>query len=442
MKKGGIEVQHSVTLIKDKCKGCTKCIKQCPTEAIRVRRGRATIIDERCIDCGQCIRICPYNAKKAVHDSLERLNDFSYTIALPAPSLYGQFKNLDNINHVLDSFLKIGFDHVYEVSIGAEMLSNFMRLDMNPYSEGPLISSACPAVVRLICMRFPKLIDNIVPYIAPMEIAAICAREEAMERTGFSGDQIGIFFITPCPAKVTEIQSPSLLEQPVIDGAFSITGIYRQLLNSMQRENLSNLARSKTTGIGWAISGGELSANAMQDSMAVGGIEHVITVLEDVEDKKLTGVQFLELGACNQGCVGGCLTIENPYVAKARIKKLIKQMQTIEQMPTKGELPTHYLPPEKFLSDKPLVENTTWQLSSNRIIAMERFQKINALKELLPGLDCGTCGTPSCRALAEDIVQGFASEDDCIFRVRERMQEITETGNTDEYLPPPFRKGE
>ena len=430
-------MQHSVTLIKHKCKGCTKCIKQCPTEAIRVRRGRATIIDERCIDCGQCIRVCPYNAKQAVHDSLERLNDFSYTIALPAPSLYGQFNHLDNFNQILASFLEIGFDHVYEVSVGAEMLANFMRLNKTSIpTASPLISSACPAVVRLICVRFPKLIDHIVPYIAPMEIAAICAREEAMAQTGLLSEEIGIFFITPCPAKVTAIQSPSALEHPVIDGAFSMTDIYRKLLRHMKRNPLPNLLQSRAAGIGWALSGGESSAATMTDSMAVDGIENVIAVLEDIEDHKLSDVKFLELGACNQGCVGGCLTVENPYVAKARIKKLIKQMQPMED-----HSPPNSLPPEKFFAKKPLVENSVWQLAEDRRVAMERYQKIKALKALLPGLDCGTCGTPSCRALAEDVVLGFASEDDCIFRVRERMQEITKTKDADDYLPPPFRKG-
>ena len=429
-------MQHSVTLIKDKCKGCTKCIKQCPTEAIRVRRGRAIIMDERCIDCGQCIRVCPYYAKKAVHDSLERLNDFQYTIALPAPSLYGQFKNLDNIDQVLAGLLKIGFDHVYEVSVGAEMISSFMHLDdkADKHFEGPLISSACPAVVRLICMRFPKLIDNIIQYKAPMEIAAICAREEAMAKTGLSSEKIGIFFITPCPAKVTAISSSNRLHHPVIDGAFSMTDIYRSLLHKMERKNVPHLARGRAAGIGWATSGGELSASDMQDSLAVDGIEHVIAVLEDVEDGKLSHVQFLELGACNQGCVGGCLAVENPYVAKARIKKLTEQIQAAESEPPQ------YLQQEKFLADKPLEENPVWQLAEDRIVAMELFQKISDLKELLPGLDCGSCGTPSCRALAEDVVLGIASEDDCIFRVRERMQKITGTGDADEYLPPPFRK--
>jgi len=429
-------MQHSVTLIKDKCKGCTKCIKKCPTEAIRVRRGRAIIMDERCIDCGQCIRVCPYYAKKVVHDSMERLKDFSYTIALPAPSLYGQFKNLDSIDQVLNGLLKIGFDQVYEVSVGAEMLSNFMRLNkMEMPSETPLISSACPAIVRLICMRFPKLIDNIIQYKAPMEIAAIYAREEAMAKTGFASEQIGIFFITPCPAKVTAIQSCEHSQQPVIDGAFSMTDIYIKLLQKMERNNVPRLARGRAAGIGWAISGGELSATDVQESLAVDDIEHVIAVLDDVEDGKLPHVQFLELSACNQGCVGGCLAIENPYVAKARIRKLITQVQA-----TESEMPVQYLQKERFLSDKPLKENSVWQLAEDRIVAMERFQKVSALKELLPGLDCGSCGTPSCRALAEDVVMGIASEDDCIFRVRERMQNITETGDTDEYLPPPFRK--
>ena len=429
-------MQHSVTLIKDKCKGCTKCIKQCPTEAIRVRRGRAIIMDERCIDCGQCIRVCPHRAKKAVYDSLDRLNDFPYTIALPAPSLYGQFKNLDNIDQVLAGLLKIGFDSVYEVSVGAEMLSNFMRLNaVDKPVETPIISSACPAAVRLICMRFPKLIDNIIQHKAPMEIAAIYAREEAMAQTGLNREQIGIFFITPCPAKVTAIQSFNYLHQPVIDGAFSMTDIYRKLLQNMERNNVPNLARSRATGVGWALSGGELLATAMQDSLAVDGIEHIIAVLDDVEDGKLSHVQFLELSACNQGCVGGCLAVENPYVAKARIKKLIAQMQATEK-----ELPAQYLQKEIFLSDKPLKENSVWHLAEDRIVAMERFQKVSALKELLPGLDCGSCGTPSCRALAEDVVLGLASEDDCIFRVRERMQKITGTGDADEYLPPPFRK--
>ena len=429
-------MEHAVTLIKEKCKGCTTCIKQCPTEAIRVRRGRAIIIDKQCIDCGQCIRVCPHYAKKAVYDSMDRLSDFKYTIALPAPSLYGQFQNLDSINQVLAGLLHIGFDHVYEVSKGAEIISELTCHEAVEESlELPLISSACPAVVRLIRTRFPRLIGNLSRYIAPMEIAAIHAREEAMDKSGLSHDQIGIFFITPCPAKVTAIRAPGHLHKTVIDGAFAMTDIYKKLLGNMQRDNPPNLSQSGMTGVGWAISGGESAALDIEYHLAVDGIENVINVLEDIEDGKLRNTRFLELGACNQGCVGGCLTVENPYVAKARIRQLIKHLPK-----SKNTLNLHDLQKETYLSDSLFEESSVWQLSESRADAMKLFQKISDLIELLPGLDCGSCGTPCCRALAEDVVLGFASEDDCIFRMRERMQ--TETGHADEYLPPPFRKGE
>ena len=114
---------HSVTLEKDQCVGCTNCIKRCPTEAIRVRDGKAQIISERCIDCGECIRVCPHHAKKTRFDHLDKLQDFEYTIALPAPSLYGQFNNLDDIDFVLTGLKALGFDHVFEVSRAAELVS-------------------------------------------------------------------------------------------------------------------------------------------------------------------------------------------------------------------------------------------------------------------------------------------------------------------------------
>ena len=60
------EYSHSVSLNRDKCVGCTSCLKRCPTEAIRIRNGKAQINASRCIDCGECVRHCTNNAKKAV----------------------------------------------------------------------------------------------------------------------------------------------------------------------------------------------------------------------------------------------------------------------------------------------------------------------------------------------------------------------------------------
>ncbi|MGE5654277.1 MAG: [Fe-Fe] hydrogenase large subunit C-terminal domain-containing protein, partial [Bacillota bacterium] len=199
---------HSVTLDRELCKGCTICIKRCPTEAIRVQAGKARIRETRCIDCGECIRTCPNHAKLAVTDGLERIHEFRYSIALPAPSLYGQFKAEVSLRQILGALVQLGFDEVYEVAKGAEYVSLATRRYIERSAVRPLISSSCPAVVRLIQVRFPSLIDHLVRIESPMEVAAKLAKQEASARTGLPPDEIGTFFISPCPAKVTAVKQP------------------------------------------------------------------------------------------------------------------------------------------------------------------------------------------------------------------------------------------
>lgn len=141
---------HSVTLDESKCVGCTNCIKRCPTEAIRVRSGKAVIMSERCIDCGECIRICPHHAKRAKHDHLSMLEKFTYKIALPAPSLYGQFNNLDDQDYVLSGLKKLGFDDVMEVSGAAELVSEATRRLMG--CRAPCSAPSSARLVRLSCV--------------------------------------------------------------------------------------------------------------------------------------------------------------------------------------------------------------------------------------------------------------------------------------------------
>ena len=196
---------HSVLLDEAKCTGCTTCLKHCPTEAIRIRDGHAVINTDRCIDCGECIRHCPHKAKKAVCSKLAEMDRFKWKIALPAPSLYGQFDNLEDINYVLDGLKKIGFDDVYEVAKAAEYVTAYTRMYLK--TEGvnkPAISSACPVVVRLISLRFPSLEDHIVHMLPPMEIAARLAKEKALnEHPELKPEEIGTCFISPCPAKAS-----------------------------------------------------------------------------------------------------------------------------------------------------------------------------------------------------------------------------------------------
>ena len=118
---------HSVELDAEKCCGCTHCLSRCPTEAIRVHDGKAQILPERCIDCGECIRVCPHHAKKASCSTLDDTKSFKYKVAIPAPALFGQFNNLDNIDIVLTGLKAVGFDKVFEVSRAAELVSEATR---------------------------------------------------------------------------------------------------------------------------------------------------------------------------------------------------------------------------------------------------------------------------------------------------------------------------
>ena len=413
---------HSVTLDKDKCLGCTNCIKRCPTEAIRVREGKAQIISERCIDCGECIRVCPHHAKKARYDHLSVLEGWKYKIAIPAPALFGQFNNLDDIDIVLTGLKQMGFDDVYEVSRGAELVSDATRkLMADGRLPKPVISSACPAVVRLIRVRFPDLCDHVLNLNAPMEVSAMMAKRAASERTGIPIEEIGAFFITPCPAKVTDINMPIGTEGSWCDGAIAISEVFPLLSHRMDKlETVEPIGQSGLIGVSWAGSGGESAALLNEKYLAADGIENVIRVLEELEDERIRELDFVELNACSGGCVGGVLCVENGYVAKARLQRLRKYLP-VSQNHLDGGVP------RDMEWTEPLEFAPVLKLSQNLEEAMQMMEEIDVICEGLPGLDCGSCGAPSCRALAEDVVKGVARTSDCVFVMREQVKNVADT---------------
>ncbi len=414
---------HSVTLDKDKCKGCTNCIKQCPTEAIRVTNGKAIISPEKCIDCGVCIKVCPHNAKKAKIDIFDTIQSFKYKIALPAPSLYGQFKNKLSINFILNALISIGFDDVFEVSKGAEVVSlvtKSMLFDNN--LKRPIISSSCPVILKLIRTSFHDLIDNVLKIDAPMEIAAKMAREEAMDKLGLKSEDIGIFFLTPCAAKYTSIKSPMGREKSQVDGAIAINEVVPLILRNLDKVKITkDYDLSGFWGINWANSGGEGMALKTENIFAVDGIHNVITILNEIEDDKLLDIDFIETMACYGGCIGGPLNFENVFVAKANLKNHLMEAKNRELKLSKEELNKIY---ENIKWTCKLEPIDIYSLDGDIKIASEMLNKINVIYNRLPLLDCGACGAPSCRALAEDIVKDIAKESDCIFILREKLIEL------------------
>ena len=413
---------HSVRLDKEKCKACTNCLRRCPTEAIRVRGGRAHIIDERCIDCGECIRVCEYHAKYAQTDPLACINRFKYKIALPAPALYGQFKHLVGASQVLEGLLKIGFDEVFEVAEGADIVTRAIRERMRNIdrSKYPIISSACPAIVRLIRVRFPDLIPHIIDVRQPMEVAAMVAKQEFCKRNDVPPEEVGCFFITPCAAKMTAIRNPIGHETSAVDGAISMMEIYGLLSSQMKTIPLdTNISRATAYGVGWANSGGEAAAVCPEHSMSVDGIENVIRVLEEIENDKLPDLVFFEGSACTGGCVGGPLTFENNYIARGAIRALMHGCD-ITHPDEKVKVST--LNKYNLLSDKHITANSAMKLDDDIVEAMRKIEQMEEIAKRLPGFDCGSCGSPTCRTFAEDIVRGYATELDCIHILKDRLK--------------------
>lgn len=426
---------HSVTLDKDKCKGCINCIKRCPTEAIRVRDGKANIMAERCIDCGECIRICPHHAKKAIYDPLSVIQEHAYPVALVPPSFYGQFNNLDDTDVVMSALKEIGFAGVFDVARAAELVSDATRrLLATGKLPKPVLSTACPAVTRLIRVRFPELIDHLLPLVAPVELAARMAKEEAAAKGVPAGDVLCVF-ITPCPAKVTAIKMPMGSQKSEIDAAVATKDVYPLLVNVMKSERTAEAPQTGRIGLGWGESGGEAAGLLTTDAyLAADGIENVMRVLEDLEDEKYQKLEFVELDACAGGCVGGVLQVENPYIAKAKIKKMRRYMPV--SLNHLGES----IPPN-MLWDADLEYAPVMELGSTRQESFERYGELSGILEQLPGLDCGSCGAPTCETFAEDVVRGKATLNDCTVLMRKRMEAVLKAIGLDEnarqnLLPP------
>lgn len=412
---------HSVRLDKDRCKGCTNCLMHCPTEAIRVRGGRAHIIDERCIDCGECIRICSYHAKVPLTDEFEEIFRYQYRVALPAPSLYGQFRKAPSIGVVIEALKRVGFTDVYEVAKGADIVTRAVRERLrDPHRLRPLISSACPVVTRMIQVRFPDLIPHIVDVRQPMEVAAAAARLECMRKYGAAADKIGVFFITPCAAKMTAIRSPIGHEKSEVTGAVSMVDMYGRMRGLVEEIDPGDVHTAATRfGIGWARSGGEAKAAVNKNYMAVDGIEDVIEVLEEIENGQLSDMDFFEGAACPGGCIGGPLTYENKYLARNKVRNLMDDLPpdhpdsavTAREM---NAVPLYF--------DTSIEPNHSMKLHESIAGAIERMEQMDAILARLPGYDCGSCGSPTCRAFAEDMVRGYCGANDCIYILKERLK--------------------
>ncbi len=413
-----VSTLHSVKIDKKTCIGCVTCMKVCPTKAIRVRNRKAQINYARCIDCGECLRVCPYNAVVPITTSPADLSRFKYKIGLPSPVLYSQFG--DNImpHEILTTLKELGFDHVYDEALVCEMTSLAIEeyLDRNKGLR-PIISSTCPVVVRLIQRLFPSICKLIVPIEPPREVAAKNLRDEISKEKNISKEEIGIVHITPCAAKMVSINHPETMKRSFLDGAIAIREIYNEIMMRLQKASqpLRLHAQSPISGIGigWAVPGGEIRGMKFYNSISVSGVYDTIRILQDVESGKLNAIEYLECFICPDGCVGGPLTVENRFIAKSNILRLIRifgDKQRVSSSLVKRLYDEKFFSFEHAVAPKPFAP-----LHKNRSEAIKKLKSREKIFKKLPGADCGVCGAPDCMTFAEDVVLGKARLQDCVY---------------------------
>ncbi len=420
--------KHSVFLQEDKCEGCTNCVKNCPTKAIRVHGGKATIIEDLCIDCGQCIRTCEYDAKYTETNSLTDIKEFSYPVALIPPSFFGQFQDNIDLQSIISGLYSLGFAEVYNVSLAAEAVS-YRTLKFLNENDGFYISSSCPVVVRLIKLVFPELMEHLIPFKSPVELMAHHVRDKLNRK------DLGIFFMTPCPAKFTTVNNPMGVKRSYLDGAIAVDKVYARLISIINNLNSDinnrNDGKIPYLGVGWGQTGGEiniLKKYGRDDIFAVSGIKNVYSVLEEIARDSISGIRYFELAACPEGCAGGILNVKSPYQTAFNLKKLARKTETIIEQ--------DYSQYDYSIEVEYEGDNVT-SLDKNLSKALEKLERLEAEEKELPGLDCAACGAPDCRTLAEDIVNGLGKRTDCIFMLRKEVGELADKLSSLTHVLPP-----
>jgi iron only hydrogenase large subunit-like protein len=411
---------HAIKLIQENCTGCTKCVRVCPTEALRVRNGKIRLDDRKCIDCGKCVVVCPFDAIHTKADSLSIIHKYKYKLAIISTSYAGQFPSCFGYQNAKKALLKIGFNDVAEESMVTGMMTKVIRDYVAKNSHiRPIISSNCPSVVRLIQVRFPSLLPHIFHVEAPMSVLATYFKGKICKEHQLKEEDVGIFLIVPCISQVTAVHQPEGTYVNLQDGAISIQEVYKEV-QKVLKETQDDKQKMEIypRGLTWSISG--LAEDDIQDgklkTLAVSGIHNIIKMLEKIENRQIEQYDFIVMDSCVNGCIGGVLNIENPYIARSRVKKLVRESahkdfhdDMFMNMYQDGNFDVRPLEPRSIMS-----------LDKDIKSALEKMKKIKEITAQLPGLDCSACGSPTCAALAEDIASGKAKISDCVVLLRDK----------------------
>jgi len=434
------KILHVIDIRPALCTGKLACMRACPTKAIRVRKGKLTVDGNLCIDCGSCIKACPEGAISAHTDPWEKMDRFKFKVAIVSPVLFGQFPRSISPSDIVQGLLGLGFDAISDLSLESELYFRAVKDYLDDYTgRRPIISSMCPAVVRLIQVLYPDMVDQVTPIQPPREIAGMLAKDKYSRELGISKDDIGAIYITPCPAKMASIKEPAEGTPSHLDMALGIRDIYNPLLARITREKKDNnpiddVASSSQSGsnlyLNLPITGGLSRALKQKRYITVAQLPNIVQIFEDLEMGKIRDIDFLECFSCTGGCVGGPLTVDERFVARSKIQRL-SQKQEQDENEIEAQVDNFYKYGAYNLS-QPLKPRPIPTPSSSIIEQIARVKSSEDYLKILPGIDCGLCGCPDCESFASDVSSGTAKTSDCIFLSPDRLKFLQKIYGVDE----------
>jgi Na+-translocating ferredoxin:NAD+ oxidoreductase RNF subunit RnfB len=415
---------HSIRISYSACHGCVNCIKSCPTEAIRVVNGSIAIIKDLCVDCGECLRACARKALGLDDDDWDLIHAHGSVEGLPDPTFFAQFGSFWFPDNARKTLANSSIDLLIDETEQAFDLSAFVTAkiieEMSP-DQLPLISAYCPSVIGLIQLQFPELLSRIIPVKNPLEIAAALWKRKMNAYAPMT-------LFAPCPAKITLVREPIGNEPSSIQHIVSIRKVVHSLLASgIKASSYEKPTRSNRRFPTWGMRGGETRhiskfAGRELTVIAVSGLRNTKDLLQQLELGRLRGVDFVECRTCDLGCFGGVAVPESRFLAHLRNRHIETEWQLPQKYRT--ELEELHATPKIWRTREPIPSKQRLPLSSDLSEAMSRMKQMKAIFAEMPHIDCGACGRPSCKAMAEDIVREQGEITDCIFKLREDISSL------------------
>ncbi len=423
---------HALKFKYELCIGCSHCTGICPTAAIHVDQGKPILNPNRCIDCGKCYAVCPVNAIYIEQDDFQTIYNYKYPVLL-LPSIFSaQFNEKISNKAILAAIHYSGFKKVYEVERSVSVLKDKMNSLMRTHTEErPIISSYCPAVVRLIQVKYPSLVDNICLIKPPLDVTAMYIRKNLVEKTGIPAEDIGIFYVAPCAAKIAAIKSPVGEDVSPIDGVINMNYFFNKVLRIIKQgeykmdNEQSDFYTLDKEELFWALTGGEIGILNHGRNLAIDEIHNVSDFLEKLENEDIDSIDFLELRACDESCAGGILCPGNRFLVAERQRK---RAETDDDNPlTYKNIDNYKEELIKNIKVGKVQPRSMDKLDDNIAVAMRKMKKSFEINSHLPQVDCRICGYQTCKELANAIVNHEAEISQCIFvqRILEHSDKLT-----------------